>query len=484
MRAPKDPLPPLTEEGAAILEAVLTTNDNLQVVARAGCGKTTILQAIATALPRSAPYLYVVFNKTNREEAEAKFPEPCHVRTWNGLGHRIWADSITSTLVLEKEKGRIVKNRNLLRASIAALPKATQRRANDEFYQILDAVSLGKNLGFASGVHATRSLCDWSEVEARLEEPLSGLAVDLAQQVIQASIAAAYRGIIDFDDQVYMPALFGGAFPNYPTILVDEQQDQNPIGLKMLSRFKRSRIITVGDDRQSIYAFRGAVTEGMALSRAQFGLREFPLTVSFRCRQEIVENARWRAPDLKWVKDGGRTARLRTPNVNSFPDSCAIICRNNAPLFAVAVRLLNAGRSVRVIGSDVGPRLIALMRRLGPEDMSKDEVLEAIADWEAERLAAESKTAKDMADCMRVFAEMAQTLAQAIAYAQDVLKRDGTITLTTGHRAKGLEWPVVFHLDPWLIRDDRGDQELNLRYVIQTRAMDAYFEINSTDIRW
>ncbi len=45
-----------------------------------------------------------------------------------------------------------------------------------------------------------------------------------------------------------------------------------------------------------------------------------------------------------------------------------------------------------------------------------------------------------------------------------------------------MEWDTVYHLDPWLCRDD--EQDKNLRYVIQTRSADQAFEINSTDIRW
>jgi hypothetical protein len=44
-----------------------------------------------------------------------------------------------------------------------------------------------------------------------------------------------------------------------------------------------------------------------------------------------------------------------------------------------------------------------------------------------------------------------------------------------------LEWNTVYHLDPFLLRPD--EQDLNLRYVITTRAMDTYYEINSQDIK-
>ena len=108
--------------------------------------------------------------------------------------------------------------------------------------------------------------------------------------------------------------------------------------------------------------------------------------------------------------------------------------------------------------------------------MARSTVLGAINSY----VESKGDKAKDMADCMRIFASSSRTLGEAIARAEFVLRQEGPITLITGHKAKGLEWDTVYHLDPWLIGDD--DQELNLRYVIQTRARDAYYEINSKSI--
>ena len=143
---------------------------------------------------------------------------------------------------------------------------------------------------------------------------------------------------------------------------------------------------------------------------------------------------------------------------------------------------LNAGRSVSVSGSDIGPKLLGIMKKLGPETMPKASVLSAIDDWLAEKLAKESKTAHDLAACMKVFAEHGATLSQAMSYAEHLFKQSGSVRLMTGHKAKGLEFDTVYHLDPWLCRDD--EQDLNLRYVITTRARERLYEIDSEAIRW
>lgn len=174
--------------------------------------------------------------------------------------------------------------------------------------------------------------------------------------------------------------------------------------------------------------------------------------------------------------------RLRNPNASTFIDGSAIICRNNAPLFAVALRLLSAGRSVSVAGSDIGPRVIAILKKLGDDLETQAQLLHAIEVWESEKLAKGSSTARDIANCMRVFADHGATPSQAVAYAEHLLSQTGTITLLTGHKAKGLEWETVYHLDPFFIGE--GEQEENLRYVIQTRAMQNYYEIETREIQW
>ena len=122
------------------------------------------------------------------------------------------------------------------------------------------------------------------------------------------------------------------------------------------------------------------------------------------------------------------------------------------------------------------------MRKLGPEAMKKEQVYAEIESWKHEKLSRQSTTATDIAACMVVFATHGNTLGQAIAYAEHLFSQKGTINLLTGHKAKGLEWSTVYHLDPFLLGET--EQELNLRYVIQTRSLDTYYEIESREIKW
>jgi len=467
-----------TDEQLHILSLVTSSSDNLQIKALAGTGKTTTLEMIEQTLA-GRPLLCLAFNKRIAEEMKSRFSDTSECRTFNSLGHRIWGNSIGPRLTLETKKTQI-----LFKALIEDWNKDDAREAWEEYFNIIQAVGLAKALGYVPEGRwpAAKRLISKENFHEALDESPSALSSELIDSILHASIAQAYKGVIDFNDQIYMPALFGGTFPRFPLVLVDESQDLSPTNHAMLDKLGKERVIVVGDPWQSIYGFRGAVQSGMARLAKRFSMQEADLSVSFRCPEAIVRAVHWRVPHMKWSKPGGRVAECLNPTADFIKPNSAIICRNNAPLFALGFRLIGSGRGVTVVGSDIGPRLLGQMKKLGPGDLPRAAVLDAIEVWLAERLAKESKTAAEMADCMRVFAQQGRDLAQAINYAEFLFKQTGNITLLTGHKAKGLEWPYIYFLDSWLLGS--GEQEDNLKYVICTRAKEELYFINSRDFRW
>lgn len=467
---------PPTEEQQDILAKSVDFSNNLLINAFAGTGKTTTLEMIQGVV-KTKPILYLCFNKKIADEARDKFPSTTTVKTLNALGHGIWARTQAGKLSLDAKKSQTI---------LSELTKTMSKKAQgpiwDSFWDIVGGVSMAKALGYVPDgkFPNAKRLTERSIFHEALEQPPDDLTADLIDSVLTTSITQAYKGHIDFNDQVYMPALFGGTFPQFPLVKVDETQDLNPVNHAMLDKLVKHRLMAVGDPFQSIYGFRGAVQGGMAKLKAKFSMTEATLSVSFRCPQKIVENARWRVPKFQWIKTGGRVEFLRFMALTDFTDSDVILCRNNAPLFRLGLRLLLAGRGVSISGSDVGPRIVATMKKLGDEDMSKDSLVSRIEDWRAEKIAKGSKIANDMADCMLVFAEHSTSLSTAISYAEHLFSQRGMIRLMTGHKAKGLEFPSVYHLDPWIIGEH--EQDLNIRYVIQTRSQDSYKEISSRSI--
>jgi len=467
-----------TDEQDLILTEGKSSNANLMINALAGTGKTTTLEMVERVV-KDKPVLYLVFNKRNAKEAEGRMLSTTTVRTFNSLGHRIWAKGCGKNLSLNPRKSQ-----DILRQMIKDSPKSAQGVMWDVYWDVIDAVGRAKALGYVpeGKFENAKRLISQAGFHSSLESRPDDLVSDLIDAVLTTSIRWSYDGTIDYNDQIYMPALFGGIYPQFPLVLVDEYQDLNPTNHAMLGRLAKRRIIGVGDRHQNIYQFRGAAAKGMDDAVAHFAMKALDLSISFRCPSAIVAHVQHHVPKFRAHKDGGHVEVLTSLHANDISPTATIICRNNAPLLGAAFRLIQSGHSVAVAGSDIGPKLIGIMRKLGPDSCSRSIFLDAITEWESEKLAKESTTAADLANCMRVFARVGDSKSQAIAYAEHLFAQKGSIQLITGHKAKGLEWDTVYHLDPHLLNGSIQDRNLN--YVISTRSKNRLFEINSAQIQW
>lgn len=469
---PEPAFEPTAEQQAAVI-AARDTGDNLLITALAGAAKTTTLVLIAEALPEQE-ILCLAFNKKIATEMQARLPSNCVAKTLNSLGHTIWGQAIGKRLVVNTDK-----NYNLLSAAIEGLSSDMKNEVFERFSEILQAVRFGKSCGYVpdnkegTGPGKLRGLMGTDEYFAHIEEIFPEWIIELIETVSARSIEMAWRGEIDFDDQILMPTCGIGAFPRYPVTLVDEAQDLSALNHRMLEKLVgKRRLIAVGDKHQAIYGFRGAHEDSMELLREKFSMTELTLNTSFRCPISVVQEARSRAPHMHWpdwAKEG-QVTHLHEWDHSAIPDNAAILCRNNAPLFGMALKLLKAGRYPELIGNDIGKALVKIMKKFGKSQMPRADVETAILAWkEAQSVKSRNKAnVADRAECMLIFASAGDTLGDAIAFAEHIFASSGPIKLMTGHKSKGLEFDHVFLLDPQLIGKER--QEPNIRYVMQTRA--------------
>lgn len=467
-----------THEQLAIIDAAKNTTDNLLISALAGAAKTSTLILVAESL-KSVPTLCLAFNKKIAEEMKERLPGNCEAMTLNSLGHRAWGSALGKRLILDTSK-----TYNLLTAHIASFRGDDKSLAYERFNELMQAVDFAKTRGWipeGTFTYAKRLLTD-DEYSAILPEELSDFEFDLVRKIVGESIHQSLQGTIDFNDQILMPTLFPNAsFTLFPLVLVDEAQDLSELNHKMLQKLAKKRIIAVGDACQAIYAFRGASTSSMKDLKDRFQMKEFTLSISFRCPIAVVKAAQWRAPHMRWPEwaKEGTVRTLTSWNVHDLPDNAAIICRNNAPLFRQALALLKARRYPQLIGNDIGKNLLKIMKKFGSSSMPKAEVIENIVKWKMAKLAKTRSPGSihDQADCMLLFAEEGDNLGDALAYAEHIFNARGPIQLMTGHKSKGLEFDHVFILDKHLIGDSQ--QEDNLRYVMQTRAKQTLTYVDS-----
>jgi len=510
-----------TQEQLAIGEAAKGTA-NLMIKALAGTGKTTTIstQVVPNLPPTTSSILALAFNKKIQEELKARLPvrmpwgAELKVQTLNGMGHGAWW-SFTKRSDLQVD-GR--KSTNLLKLVCADMNVSLSK---EEFGAVNDLVAAAKALGFVPNGISLRTYPVFKDNEEGIEAVFDWAEVDwrhdlevLFRAALQRSINECLRnGLMDFNDQIYMPIIFGAPFRKFHTVIVDEAQDLSDLNHRMILKAVGSRLIVVGDENQAIYAFRGALSDSMDRLRASREFVELPLTMTFRCAKAIVARAQAYVPEYiaapgnpegiveEWpidltIDDENRSGQSWSKG--DVPNHSAIICRNNAPLISLAFKFLRQGRGVRMLGSDIGRSLERALeqacKRMAPDTASPQVAVAVDVYFNKELAKAKTDRKKDSLqdrwECVRAIVDNSATLREAKATCHKLFENpDAVVTLSSGHKAKGLEWDTVIHLDPFRIPSrfatgpEALKQEYNLRYVIETRAKTRLILANLEDFR-
>lgn len=493
-----------TPEQEAVVKAISTSKDNLLIECPAGGAKTTLL-VLACAKMYPQPLLALAFNKRNADDLVKRLPQWVTCKTFNALGHAVWAKtSGHPRLNLDTRKiGKLV--------SEYVSANRMEDEAWDAIRQLVDAArnagAIPRGIAFQHTFGTVLNSSIWEELAFSVDVQARPEFTSAAEEILIKSILAAYSGTIDFSDQIYMSVCFGGVFPKFATVMVDEAQDLSPMNQEMLARSCAGRLIAVGDRYQGIYAFRGADSQSIQTLIERFHLVPLSADTSFRCPKAVCEVARKRHPRIVpfHTNPEGSVTRLEEWSTTSLKDHSVVLCRNNAPLIGLAFKLIRSGRGVKLLGGDLSKGLNKILSGLGPDTTERLLALQAISQWEnreSTTAAGELKGAKlvrinDKAECLRAcFAAGVETIGEAKAFLTRIFNSDsGLITLSTGHKSKGFEWKDVYILDPWRTPSRQAreaerngnfapmEQEKNLQYVMATRAMENLYYINMENLQ-
>lgn len=520
-----------TPEQRDIISAAAAKRGSIMVEAGAGCAKTTTLELASKTI--HVPALCLAFNKRIAVEMAGRVPSNFQVKTMNGLGHGAWARILPAGVKV------MLEDRKLGKLVSAVAKDRKVELSSDQWDSLRQLVVKAQQQGLVPSDDpcAARSLVDddrggWCQLadEIGIFQDDFDLVWELAREVLQRNIALARAGIISFDDQIYCSVMLGGKFPRFPVTLVDEDQDLNLLNIKMLAMATApdGRIMAVGDKRQSIYGFRGAAGDAAGLIREIMPAGQWtdlPLMTTFRCPRLIVERQQHHVPGYRAHVNNinGLIKRFHDPEIDgqvwqgwNFKNvtelkpredaQVAFLCRNNGPLLSMAFKLLRQGIACHMLGRDIGKGLATLSKKLCPEDSTPADVcVGKIREWkdaETSLAVANDKPEKvasitDRSECLLAVIEGAscRDAGQLREQLERLFSRtSGQVTLSSVHRAKGAEWDVVLHLDPWRVPsaqakralresgDDRlMQQELNLKYVCETRTKNVFIQANLED---
>jgi len=281
--------------------AAKATEGPVMIIAGAGSGKTRVLTyRIAHIMEKGADAFNILAltftNKAAREMKEriAKIVGPAEAKNlWMGTFHSVFA----KILRIEASKLGYPSNFTIYdtddsKSVIKEILK--QFNLDDKIYKpslVLNRISDAKNKLVSAAQYMNNPVTQQEDASSR--KPLLGKIYEAYQR------RNFKAGAMDFDDLLYQTNVLLRDFPDvllkyqnkFRYILVDEYQDTNfsqyLIIKQLAARFQN--ICVVGDDAQSIYAFRGANIQNILNFEKDYpDLKTFKLEQNYRSTKTIV----------------------------------------------------------------------------------------------------------------------------------------------------------------------------------------------------
>jgi superfamily I DNA/RNA helicase len=334
-----------------------------------------------------------------------------------------------------------------------------------------------------------------------------------ADRLVTAAIEALKRNnaitdSIDYDDMIYMPLIHRVRFFQHDNVFIDEAQDTNAARRALVRAIckRGGRVFAVGDRCQAIYGITGADADSLDLIKQDFNAIELPLSVSYRCPQEVVRFARSFGVEHIEPAEAAPLGHVGAEPLADFLAEAstselrrdAVLCRNTKPLVELAFKLIKFGVACKVEGRDIGSGLIKLATKWTAikalsaladklEDYKDREVTKAMAakkETKAQSIVDQVETLQVIIDRCR---ETGQTrVSSVVDYINETFADEvsGILRLSTIHKSKGREWNRVYWLDRantcpsfYARQEWQQVQERNLMYVAATRAKAELIEL-------
>ena len=292
----------LAELNSEQRSAVMHTDGPLLVLAGAGTGKTRVITTrIAYLLSQgiaAESILAVSFTRKAGKEMQTRLlemigeeAEQTHVSTFHALGLSILREHYVAAQL--ERNFKVCDDKQQLELCAYVHDHLEPHLFDGPAVEDIDAEALLRAIGSAK----TRG----EEAEMFLQSSSTHDQL-LGEAIVAYNSKLLENRLIDMDDMISLPVKVLEAdtelqaiyHERYRYMLIDEYQDTNsPQHRLMMCLLGPERnLCVVGDDDQSIYAFRGANRE-LILNFA----REFPearvvkLTANYRCSSEIIDVA-------------------------------------------------------------------------------------------------------------------------------------------------------------------------------------------------
>lgn len=477
-----------------IYDVFQNTEDNINISAVAGSGKTTVLIELLKFIPDDKSALFVAFNNSIVDELKNRVEHKYNVEisTIHSYGWRA---------ILSRYGSRVRLNPNKVLGKVEMALKEYEegvtRKKGYYFYIIPKLVDLMRcNL-----VNPNKE--DIMKMSLYYDIDIDEFEIELALKVFEKMNRD--KSQFDFMDMIYQPIVDPHIrLKKYDFVFCDESQDFSKAQQEVIRRSlnRKGRLITVGDEHQGIYGFAGADADSYReLSQLNGTSKNMPLSVCYRCSKAVVKEAQKIVPEISYAP-GADDGEVRLGSMReNLQQGDWILCRNLKPLIQTYLWLMKNKVKSKIKGKDIGEGILAMINKTGAKTLNGMWVL---LEQQKEKLYTKLKNRgvkrPSIHPKMELFEQRLEVIECLMDEVTDVAGLKTLIKnifadeikgimLSTIHKAKGLENECIFFICPELLPSRYAttewmlQQERNLWYVAVTRAKYSLIYVLESDFK-
>ena len=490
-----------------IFDFVKNGQGNAVVEASAGAGKSTTLIKCLDFIDEDKTILMSAFNTDIVSVLKRKtkdFPN-VNCATLHSIGRTMLQRNYPKDeLTLDELKYKSYLNTNI--KSLSSID--TYSLSKKDFGRYMKNIETFVNFGRA---YLCQTVKDLDLIEDRYGIDTVADEKEVALDVMEYGKTDLSK--IDFTDMIWLPnVLFCKPIGmKYDWIMLDEVQDLSVCQREIILKCRKinTRMILVGDKKQCIFSFSSADPQSFEKLKDIPNTITLPLSRSYRCAENIVNFAKKLVPSIE-PNDDGRHGEIKyNTQIDDIQDGDMVLCRNNAPLMQVYVDLIKQGKKCFIRGKDIGLNMKNAVKTTGMDTLNVkldkdgvfvrlyDELFDAINDimgkynvTYADAVETSFVARKlDIIKALETLSNNINTSKELIHKISDIFsdKKKGGISLSTIHKAKGLEANNVYIVCNSLMpsemakKDWEIEQEYNLMYVAYTRAKNILGFVDETN---
>ena len=468
---------------------IINSTGDIKINAVAGSGKTTTVVEYARTRPEKSKILYLVFNKSVKLEAGAKFAKKglknVHVETVHSLayknivfkhGYKVRASGYKTSEIAEllKLQGKGEKHTEYIVANhinrlITCFCNSDKQKLEDLNY--LDSISEIKSKGFVG------SFYNYIEKKAGL------------------LLAKMDKGEIEITHDFYLKK-FQLSSPqlDYDYILFDEGQDASAAMLDIFLKQKATKVI-VGDSNQQIYSWRYAVN-----SLEKTGFQNYNLSTSFRFGADIANLATEVLKFKKYI-EREQTVQITGKGITKDFKTKAVLARTNLGLLVEAIECITQNENIKHIYfegnihsytyAEDGASLYDVLNLYNKKHSQiRDKLIKSmkdLRDLEDYIKKTEDPQLGMMVEIVKKYGNQIHGIMKTIKekHVSNEDKEKAELIFSTVHRSKGMEYDCITLVDDFITEKtlekfkegktqrytpEKLNEEINLLYVALTRA--------------